>query len=145
MTDKEIDWSNFNETELQAIGIDFSNLENGTTYPTFPYTAAVLEELAETLASITKTAPSNTAHIVRELQVIREQLLKVAPISKAKDLNELMATYSEEEVANNLLACNVCHFIAKQLGNIQEQIIFELEKMSLVQNIQAQGGQQWRN
>lgn len=145
MTDKEIDWSNFNETELQAIGIDFSNLENGTTYPTFPYTAAVLEELAETLASITKISPSNTAHVVRELQVIREQLLKVAPISKAKDLNELMATYSEEEVANNLLACNVCHFIAKQLGNIQEQIIFELETMSLVQNIQAQGGQQWRN
>ncbi|MDH2998666.1 hypothetical protein A1D22_02560 [Pasteurellaceae bacterium LFhippo2] len=141
----EMPWDKFNETELKAIGIEFSNLQNGTTYPTFPYIAVVLEELAETLVSITKFTPSNTAPLVRELQVIREQLLKVAPIPKTKDLNELMATYSEEEVANNLLACNVCHFMAKQLGNIQEQIIFEFETMRTTQNNQAQGGQQWRN
>lgn len=123
----KIDWSNFNETEQQAIAIHYDNVANGTNNPTFPYSAAVFEELAENLASIALIKPNAAFRMVDELQAINDVLLKQMPIPPTKDEAELATMFTNEEIQQNLLGCTASFFLVNQFSNIINHILFTLE------------------
>ncbi|MCK3657058.1 hypothetical protein A4G19_15465 [Pasteurellaceae bacterium Macca] len=122
----KIDWGNFNETEQEAIAIHYDNVANGTNNPTFPYSAAVFEELAENLASIAIIKPNSALRMVAELQAINDVLLKQMPIPPTKDEAELATMFTNEEIQQNLFDCTASFFLVKQLANIINQILFAL-------------------
>ncbi|WGE65916.1 hypothetical protein NYR76_02855 [Actinobacillus equuli subsp. equuli] len=120
---KKLDYSHLNAVELKAISIHMMNVQNGEDNPTFPYTAATLEELAENLTSIAMIAPSSALKMVEELNAINKVLVKLAPVPPVRTETELAALFSDEEITQNLLACNVCHFLVSQFTNITKQMI----------------------
>lgn len=125
--DDKIYWDEFNETEQQAIAIHFDNMANGTEKPTFPCSAAAFEELAETLASLAKIMPNHAAQMAKELQAINNVLLRQMPVPKTRNRDELGEIYTDEQIKQNLLGCNVGFFLVKQFNNIINQIAFTLE------------------
>lgn len=132
----KIDWSNFNETEQQAIAIHSDNVANGTNNPTFPYSAVVFEELAENLASIALIKPNSALQMVKELQAISKVLLSLMPVPPTKDHKELAKLFTEEEIKQNLLDCTANFFLVNQFSNIINHILFALEA-----EVKATGGE----
>ncbi|KMK51244.1 hypothetical protein RO21_07195 [[Actinobacillus] muris] len=122
-----IDWSDFTETEQQAIAIHFDNVANGTDNPTFPYSAAVFTELAENLASIALIKPNSALKMVAELQALNNVLLKQMPLPPTRDVNKLVAMLTDEEIQQNILSCNVGFFLVKQFSHIINHILFALD------------------
>lgn len=131
---KPLNFEAFNETELKAISIHMMNVQNGENNPTFPYTAAALEELAENLTSIAMIAPSSALKMVEELNAINKVLVKLAPVHPVRTETELAALFSDEEITQNLLACNVCHFLVSQFTGITKQMIEGLKAVEGGQN-----------
>ena len=131
----KIDWSDFNETEQQAIAIDGENMINGTDRPTFPYLAVVFEELAENLASIAMIKPNSALTMSNEIYAINKALLRIAPTPPVKDVDELMKLYTDAEIKQNLLACNVCFFLTQQLSNIASKIMNALEAVKEMEEL----------
>lgn len=126
-----LDWSDFNEVEQKAIAIGFSNFENGTNQPTFPFIAAVLEELGENLASIALTRPNSAKKCISELETFERVLIGLFP----EELND-HPDLTEKHVKKFLLYSNVMCFLIEQLQQLRLQMAFSLE---LLEN-QAQGG-----
>lgn len=122
--DKTLDWSNFSETELQAISIANQNRLNGTTKPTFPYCAVVFEELAESLASIALVKPESAVKMVTELYAINTHLINIQPRLEPEPTPEALQQFIIENA--------VCHFIITQFNGIIEQVVAPIE--------QAKGG-----
>ncbi|MBF0786113.1 hypothetical protein E4T80_11630 [Muribacter muris] len=122
-----IDWSDFTETEQQAIAIHFDNVANGTDNPTFPYSAAAFTELAENLASIALIKPNSALKMVEELKALNNVLLKQIPLPPTRDVNKLVAILTDEEIQQNILSCNVGFFLVKQFSHIINHILFALE------------------
>lgn len=126
LTDK-INWDEFDEAEQQAIAIHFDNMTNGTDNPTFPYSAAVFEELAENLASVALLKPNSALRMVSELQAINKVLLGIIPIPPTKDEKELAQLFTDKEIKQNLLSCNVGFFLVGQFSHIINYIIMAQE------------------
>lgn len=124
--DKPLDWSKFSETELQAISIANQNRLNGTTKPTFPYSAVVFEELAEILASIALVKPESAVKMVTELNVINTHLINIQPKL------ELDPTPTPEALQQFIIENAVCDFIITQFNGIIGQVVTAIE--------QAKGG-----
>lgn len=131
----ELNWDGFNETELKAISIHLRNVQEGTYLPTFPFSAAVFEELAENLASVAMIKPNSALTMVNEFNVINKVLLEIAPTPKTKDLNELMKLYTDKEVLQNILACNVCYFLVQQFSNMTRQVMTALETVKQMEEL----------
>lgn len=134
MDSKEIDWSDFNETELQVISAHYQNLANGTNYSGLPYLSVVFEELAENLASIALLQPGNANKLANELLTINKVLLNTMPTPPTKNIDELAKLLSEEEIKNNLLYCTVSNSLIRFFANIIEQII-EAQEMAIKQEV----------
>lgn len=132
---KELNWDNFNETELKAISIHTRNVQEGTNFPTFPFSAAVFEELAELLSGVAMMKPNSALTMVSEINAINKVLLKLAPTPQTKDMDELMKLYTDEEIQQNLLACNVCHFLVQQFLNITRQVMTALETVKEMEEL----------
>ncbi|KAA6208936.1 hypothetical protein [Avibacterium paragallinarum] len=125
--DKKINWDSFSETEQQAIGISNSNSINGTNNPEFPYIAAVFEAVAEELEDIAHTCPNAAIQFAKEANAIIKKLRELLPVPPTADIEELAEQCSEEELANRLLGCIVCHFLAYQFAQMETQIITKLD------------------
>ncbi|QIM63047.1 hypothetical protein A1D29_06975 [Pasteurellaceae bacterium Orientalotternb1] len=122
----KIDWSNFNETEQQAIAIHYDNVANGTNNPTFPYSAAVFEELAENLASLALIKPNSAWKMVQEIDAINRTLFKIMPLAPSTNEDDL-AAFTDEQIKQNLLGCNVCFFLVSQFTHIINHIVMTQE------------------
>lgn len=122
----QIDWSDFNETEQQAIAIHYDNVANGTNKPTFPYIAVVFEELAENLASLALIEPNAAGKIVQEIDAINRTLFKIMPLAPSTNEDDL-AVFTDEQIKQNLLGCNVCFFLVSQFTNIINHIVMAQE------------------
>ncbi|MDG6479960.1 hypothetical protein [Glaesserella parasuis] len=132
---KELNWNNFSEAELKAISIHTKNVQEGTNSPTFPFSAAVFEELAELLSGVAMMKPNSALTMVDELDAINKVLLRISPTPQTKDIEELTKLYTDEEIQQNLLACNVCHFLVQQFLNMKRQMITALEAVKEMEEL----------